>query len=113
MFVVTPEFEKLVTLARGARGRIGAPEGAALLDDMGRSYTGCTVVLTTASLSAVQLALATAVASGSRGLEAVLIVSDQPQINPLDERAVRDFAGSGVLITLVDVNGTVVHEVRT
>jgi cytidine deaminase len=111
--VTAPEFNKLVTLARGARGRIGAAEGAAVLDEMGRSYTGCTVTLPTLSLSAIHLAVATAVASGSRGLDAVVVVSAHNTLEPHDVQAIRDFAGPGVPITVVDDRGEVVHEAHT
>ena len=40
-----PEDLKLVTLARSARARNGAPEGAAVRDDMGRTYAASTVDL--------------------------------------------------------------------
>lgn len=36
---------KLVTLARSARARIGAPEGAAVRDGDGRTYAAATVAL--------------------------------------------------------------------
>jgi hypothetical protein len=110
---VTAEFDKLVTLARGARGRIGAAEGAAVLDDMGRSYTGCTVTLATLTLSAIQLAVATAMASGARGLEAVVVISANDVVDPLDLDTVRDLAGSGVPVTVVDTHGAVVLEAHT
>ena len=34
------EDAKLLTLARGARGRVGAAVGAALRDETGRTYSG-------------------------------------------------------------------------
>src|SRR3712207_7458900 len=40
-----PEDAKLVTLARSARGRTGAPEGAAVRDTDGRTYLAATVSL--------------------------------------------------------------------
>lgn len=70
-----PEDTKLVTLARGARGRIGAPEGAAVRDDMGRTYAGATVRVGDLALSALELAVAQAVASGVKGLEAAVVVT--------------------------------------
>ncbi|GAA4311207.1 hypothetical protein GCM10023162_16720 [Klenkia terrae] len=36
-----PEDQKLVTLARSARGRTGAPEGAAVRDTDGRTWVAC------------------------------------------------------------------------
>ena len=38
-----PEDAKIVTLARSALARTGAPEGAAVRDTDGRTYTGVTV----------------------------------------------------------------------
>ena len=69
------EDAKLVTLARGARGRIGAAEGAAVRDDMGRTYAGATVAVGALALSALELAVAQAVASGAKGLEAAVVVT--------------------------------------
>ena len=40
-----PRTLKLVTLARSARARSGAPEGAAVRDDIGRTYAASTVDL--------------------------------------------------------------------
>ncbi|MTD13183.1 cytidine deaminase [Nakamurella sp. YIM 132087] len=67
------EDEKLVTLAKGARGRAGAAEGAAVRDQDGRTYAAATVRLPSFSLTAVQAAVATAVASGAEELEAVVL----------------------------------------
>lgn len=66
---------KLVTLARGARGRISAKEGAAVRDDMGRTYSGATVQVGSLSLTALELAVAQAVASGAKGLESAVVVT--------------------------------------
>lgn len=70
-----PEDAKLVTLARGARGRIGAAEGAAVRDDMGRTYSGATVTVGALTLTALELAVAQAVSSGAKGLEAAVVVT--------------------------------------
>ena len=70
-----PEDAKLVTLARSARGRTGAPEGAAVRDTDGRTYLAATVDLPSLKLSALQAAVAAAVSSGVEGLEAAAIVS--------------------------------------
>lgn len=69
------EDAKLVTLARGARGRIGADEGAAVRDELGRTYSGATVAVGALSLTALELAVAQAVAAGARGLEAAVVVT--------------------------------------
>src|SRR3954467_13334764 len=51
-----PEDAKLVTLARSARGRTGAPEGAAVRDTDGRTYLAASVDLPSLKLSALQAA---------------------------------------------------------
>ena len=71
------EDAKLVTLARGARGRIGAVEGAAVRDELGRTYSGATVAVGDLVLTALELAVAQAVASGARGLEAAVVVTSE------------------------------------
>src|SRR6478736_5106384 len=68
------EDAKLVTLARGARARAGAAEGAAVRDTDGRTYAGATVALPSLRLTALQVAVATAVSSAAAGLEAAVIV---------------------------------------
>jgi cytidine deaminase len=70
-----PEDGKLVTLARAARARTGATAGAAVRDDMGRTYAACTVRLPSLTLSALQAAVAAAVASGAGRLEAAAVVA--------------------------------------
>lgn len=99
------EDEKLVTLARSARARTGAAEGAAVRDDMGRTYAAATVALTAMSLSAIQAAVAAAVSSGVQKLEAAALVteSDAPAADDL-----RVLAELGVDAAIVaDPSGTV------
>jgi hypothetical protein len=72
---VDTEDEKLVTLARSARARTGAAEGAAVRDDIGRTYVAATVSLPALSLSALQAAVAAAASSGVTKLEAAVVVS--------------------------------------
>ena len=108
-----PEFEKLVTLARSARGRIGASEGAAVRDELGRTYNAASVAIGSLALSAVQLTVSTAASSGSRGLEAVVLVSDASQVTQDDLAAVRDFAGAGIPLALCNARGEVVAEIRS
>ena len=57
-----PEDGKLVTLARAARARVGAAEGAAVRDVDGRTFAAVTVTLPSLSLSALEAAVAAAVA---------------------------------------------------
>jgi hypothetical protein len=66
---LSPEDAKLVLLARATRARTTADEGAAVRDRDGRTYAAATVDLTTLRLTAAQVCVAMAVASGSRGLE--------------------------------------------
>jgi hypothetical protein len=84
------EDAKLVTLARAARGRIGAAEGAAVRDTDGRTYAAATVALPSLSLSALQLAVANAVAAGATGLEAAAVVTDSSTVDEAGRAAVRD-----------------------
>jgi len=115
------EDAKLVTLARGARGRIGAAEGAALRDEMGRTYAGATVATESLALSALQLAVASAIAAGARGAEAAVVVLDAPhattpsgtaeQVSGTD--ALRELGGPGLPIYLCQPDGAVLSVVRT
>lgn len=73
---------KLVTLARSARARTGAAQGAAVRDTDGRTYVAATVALASLSLSALQVAVAMAVSSGARGLEAAVVLGDDPSDDP-------------------------------
>ena len=65
---------KLLTLARGAMARAGASSGAAVRDSDGRTYSAGPVELAALQLSALQVAIAMAIASGAEGLEAGLLV---------------------------------------
>jgi hypothetical protein len=92
---LAPEDNKLVVLARAARARAGAGEGAALRDLDGRTYAGATVALPSLSVSAVGVVVSMAVASGARGAEAVVVLTDDDLASG-DLDIVRDFAGAGV-----------------
>ena len=72
------EDQKLLTLARSARARTGAAQGAAVRDTDGRTYVAATVALPSLQLSALQAAVAQAVSSGALGLEAAVVVGDEP-----------------------------------
>src|ERR1700691_4517330 len=48
-----PEDLKIITLARSARARVGAAEGAAVRDETGRTYAAATVALPSLQLSAL------------------------------------------------------------
>ena len=86
------EDAKLVTLARAARARIGAVEGAAVRDGDGRTYAAATVALPSLSLSALQLAVATRSAAGATRLEAAAVVTEASTLDGAGHAAVRDLA---------------------
>jgi hypothetical protein len=87
-----PEDNKLVVLAKATRARTGAAQGAALRDLDGRTYAAATVNLPSLSLSALDVCIAMAVASGAKGAEAAVVLGDGDVV--LD--ALRDFAGVDV-----------------
>jgi hypothetical protein len=89
---LSAEDTKLVTLARGARGRVGAVEGAAVRDQDGRTYAAATVALPSLAVTALQLAVASAVAAGATKLEAAAVVTEASQLDGAGHAAVRDLA---------------------
>jgi hypothetical protein len=103
-----PDDLKLVTLARSTRARTGAAEGACLRDGDGRTFAGATVDLPSLRLSAVQVAVAMAVAGGSRALEAVVVLGASAALDERDLSVIRDFGGSDVPVHLAAPDGTVV-----
>jgi hypothetical protein len=104
---LSPEDQKLVTLARATRARTSAAEGAAVRDTDGRTYAAATVDLPSLQISAVQACVAMAVASGSRGLEAVVVLGDAVALSAPDEAAIQDFGGDSVVVHLADPRGAV------
>ena len=86
------EDAKLVTLARGARARAGAVEGAAVRDQDGRTYAAATVALPRLSMTALQLAVASAAAAGARSLEAAAVVTEASILDESGHAAVRDLS---------------------
>ncbi|MGW0820011.1 cytidine deaminase [Streptomyces sp. NPDC002845] len=102
-----PEDRKIVTLARSARARNGVPEGAAVRDETGRTYVAGTVDLDSLKLSALRTAVAMAVASGAKSLEAAAVVSDGDSASEEDLAAVRDLGGPGTPVLLAGPDGTV------
>jgi hypothetical protein len=101
---LSAEDAKLVTLARAARARTRAAEGAAVRDSDGRTYAACTVALDTVELTALQLAVAMALSSGVKGLEAAAVVTDAESVN-ID--VVRYFAGANVPVVHAQGTGEV------
>jgi cytidine deaminase len=100
-----PEDAKLVTLARSARARTGAAEGAAVRDDMGRTYVAASVALASLNLSALQAAVAAAVSSGVQRLEAAAVVTDADAVDADSKAAAGDLGVESVLVA--DPSGTV------
>ncbi|SFC00791.1 cytidine deaminase [Streptomyces aidingensis] len=101
-----PENRKIITLARSARARNGVPEGAAVRDETGRTYVAGTVALPSLELSALRTAVAMAVASGARSLEAAAVVSAAETVPEADRSAVRDLGGAGTPVLLAAPDGT-------
>ncbi|HEV7647375.1 MAG TPA: cytidine deaminase [Actinophytocola sp.] len=100
-----PEDAKLITLARSARARTGAAEGAAVRDLDGRTYLAGTVALPSLSLTALQAAVAAAVSSGAAGLEAAVVVSESASVDADSRAAVADLS-AGAPVLLADPSGT-------
>ena len=103
---LTAEDAKLVTLARSARARIGAVEGAAVRDGDGRTYASATVTLPSLTLTALQLAVANAVAAGAVKLEAAAVVTEASTLDGAGRAAVRDLS-AGAPVHLAGPDGVV------
>jgi cytidine deaminase len=93
-----PEDAKLITLARSARTRTGAVEGAAVRDLDGRTYVAATVSLPSLSLTALQAAVAAAVSSGVEGLEAAVVVTEEQKLDPASLAAVADLTSDAPVL---------------
>ncbi|WP_371549315.1 cytidine deaminase [Streptomyces sp. NBC_00554] len=100
-----PEDRKIVTLARSARARNGVPEGAAVRDETGRTYVAGTVDLPSLRLSALRTAVAMAVASGAKSLEAAAVVTEAEAAAAEDLAAVRDLGGAGTPVLVAGPDG--------
>ena len=91
------EDAKLVTLARSARARTRAAQGAAVRDTDGRTYVAATVALP--SLHAVAPCRSRSrwrCRPARSGLEAAVVLGDEPS-DPAGEAAVRDVAPDAVI----------------
>jgi len=124
---LSPEDAKIVLLARAARARAGTPEGAAVRDANGRTYAAVTVSLPSLRLSALEVAVAMAVASGAGGLEAAAVVTghgpvaepeapvgtDLDGVGGHDLGAVRDLGGAGLPVFVAAADGSVRSVLRT
>jgi hypothetical protein len=107
-----PEDNKLVVLAKATRARTGAAEGAALRDLDGRTYAGATVDLPSLQVSAVGVAVAMAVASGAKGAEAAVVLTEG-DVAAADLDALRDFAGTGIPVHRGTPGGSVEDTTNT
>jgi cytidine deaminase len=113
-----PEDAKLVTLARSARTRAhapgtGAPEGAAVRDADGRTYSAATVENGDPALStsALRGAVSAAVSSGARTFEAAVVVTTGLP-SGADLAVLREF-GVGVPVLLAGPDGDVRDRLTT
>lgn len=105
------EDAKLVTLARAARARVGAVEGAAVRDGDGRTYAAATVILPSLSITALQLSVASAVSAGAARLEAAAVVTEASMLDASGHAAVRDL-GIEAPIHVAGPDGAVLGTVR-
>jgi hypothetical protein len=101
---LSPEDQKLVTLARATMARTGASEGGAVRDLDGRTYAAASISLASLRLSALEVCVAMAISSGSRGLEAAVRLGGPGEP---DLGAVHEFAGDGVVVHLGDARGQI------
>ncbi|MDJ0464511.1 cytidine deaminase [Streptomyces sp. H27-C3] len=100
-----PEDRKIITLARSARTRNGVAEGAAVRDETGRTYVAGTVELDSLKLSALRTAVAMAVASGAKSLEAAAVVTEARSASDEDRAAVRDLGGPAAPVLVAGPDG--------
>jgi hypothetical protein len=110
---LSTEDRKLVTLARATRARTGAAEGAAVRDSDGRTYAAATVDLPSLRVSAIGVCVAMAVASGSRGLEAAVVLTSADAVDDADLAALRDLGGAGVVVHRGDARGEIAETAAT
>ena len=106
MSELNPEDTKIITLARSARARAGAAEGAAVRDETGRTYSATSVELPSLELSALKVAVAMAVSSGAEDLEAAAVVTAAEAPDASDVAAVRDL-GAKAPVLVADPDGSV------
>jgi hypothetical protein len=111
MAELSAEDAKLVTLARATRARVRAAEGAACRDTDGRTYAAANVDLPSLQVSAIAVCVAMAVASGSRGLEAAVVLTEADAVAPDDLAVLADFGGPDVVVHRGDPAGRSVETV--
>jgi hypothetical protein len=101
-----PEDLKLITLAHAALVRTRAHQGACVRDTDGRAYAAASVHLDHLRLSAIAVAVAMAVSSGARGIEAAALVGAQgPSAQDLE--ILRDLCIAGAKVWWADDRGAI------
>jgi hypothetical protein len=90
---------------------VGAPEGAAVRDSDGRTYAAPSVSLPSLVVTALQLAVASAVAAGATRLEAAAVVTEASTLDGAGRDAVRDLAADAP-IHVASPDGTLLGTVR-
>lgn len=73
----------------------------------GRTYAAASVRLDSMSIDALPLAVAMAVSSGAKGLEAGAVVTGRPRDAVVDVSAIRDLGGRGIPVWVTDPSGGV------
>jgi len=101
---LSPEDQKLVTLARATMARTRASEGAAVRDLDGRTYAAAAVTHEHLTLTALDVCVPMAFSSGSTGLEAAVRLGGvgEPEL-----AAVHEFGGPDVVVHVGDARGTI------
>jgi hypothetical protein len=105
------DLEKLFALARGARARIGAPVGAAVVDSTGRTYSAAEVDLPHLRLSALALAVAQAAAAGAERLHGAVLVAGRGAVPEPDLQVFADLAEPGSPLVVRSQAGGLLAEV--
>ena len=91
MTELSAEDQKLITLAKGARARIGSVAAACVRDTDGRTYSGASVSYADKTFAAVDLAIATAIAAGAKKFEAVCVLGDEtPNLDEIKSVLIQD-----------------------
>ena len=108
-----PEDAKLVTLARSARARTGAAAAAAVRDADGRTYTAVGVNLPSLRLSPAAAVVAAAASSGAPALGAVGVVGPGDAAADADLTVLRELAGPGVPVHLIEPGGALLATAST
>ena len=101
MSELSAEDAKLVTLARATRARTGAPVAAAVRDLDGRTYAAASVDMPSLQVSALGVCVAMAYSSGSRGIEAVVIMGPATELSPYDAALLKEFESDDVVVHMV------------